>query len=119
MTATLKNKSRQPVVVVLDHPAFANKASGWNRTTAKFGATMEDGSRVVSEVRRAYPGTITLMPGESVEGLHPAIRFCSQMPGLMKAGLEVIDEPEPVLEVHSPRVVVKKSEKSAPQTEKE
>lgn len=117
MAATLKNKSRQPVVLVLDHPAFATKASGWNRTTAKFGATMEDGNRVVSEVRRAYPGTITLMPGESVPDLHPAIRSCSQVPGLVKAGvLEVIDEPEPPMEVHSPRVVVKKS---APQPEKE
>ena len=120
MAATLKNKSRQPVVLVLDHPAFADPANGWKRTTAKFGVTQEDGSRVVSEVRRAYPGTITLMPGESVTDLHPAIQSCSQVPHLVKTGVltvtETPDAPE-VVEVHSPRVVTKKQ--AAAQTEKE
>lgn len=104
MAATLKNKSRQPVVLVLDHPVFANKASGMQRTATKFGSTEADGTRVVSEVRRTYPGTITILPGESVKDLHSAISLCSQVPSLVKSGhLQVTEQEEP-------RVTVKKAE---------
>lgn len=87
MSATLKNKDRQPLVLMLDHPAFATKAYGWKRTTAKFGLALADGGRSVREVRRSYAGTLTLMPGESVSGLHEAIEHCSQVPLLRKRGL--------------------------------
>jgi hypothetical protein len=82
MSATLKNKDRQPLVVMLDHPAFATKAHGWRRTTAKFARHTDEGGRITTEVRRAYPGTLTLQPGESIEGLHEAIQHCSQIPAL-------------------------------------
>lgn len=102
MAATLKNKSRQPVVVVLDHPVFATKANGMVRTSAKFGSTEADGTKNVTELRRTYPGSITILPGESVPDLHSAIALCSQVPGLVKSGvLQVIEQEEP-------RVVVKK-----------
>jgi hypothetical protein len=82
MPATLKNISKQPVTVILDHPAFLNTKSGWQRSTAKFanGAT---GDRDVVEVRRSYPGTLTLQPGESARELHPAIINCSQVMNLV------------------------------------
>ena len=83
MSATVKNVSKHPVVLVLDHPAFANKDSGWRRGVAKFANTSELGGRTVTEVRRSYPGVITLMPGESVGELHPAIQKCSQVPALV------------------------------------
>lgn len=86
MSATLKNKDRQPLVLILDHPAFHSKAHGWTRTTAKFGLALADGGRSVKEVRRAYAGTITLQPGESISGLHEAIENCSQVPLLRATG---------------------------------
>lgn len=83
MASTLKNESRQAVVVLLDHPAFLNRASGWHRSTAKFASTDENGTRLVEEVRRSYPGSLTLQPGEEVSGLHDAITGCSQVEGLI------------------------------------
>lgn len=83
MLATLKNVSRQPVTIILDHAAFKNRDSGWSRGTVKLAKTDDQGSRVVSEVRRAYPGQITLMPGQSETDLHPAIQHCLQVPALI------------------------------------
>lgn len=119
MATTLKNKSRQPVVLVLDHAAFANKLSGWKRTTHQFAAQTEQGDRVVSEVRRSIPGSLTILPGESATGLHDAVVHCAQVPELVAKGiLEVIEEAEageaPV--VRSPRV--KKPEGAAVPVEK-
>jgi hypothetical protein len=85
VAATLKNNSKQAVVLVLDHPAFANKESGWSRGVGRFAASTEEGHRVVSEVRRSYAGSLTILPGESVEGLHEAIEHCSQVPALRAA----------------------------------
>lgn len=87
MSATLKNKSRHTVVIVLDHQAFANKESGWNRTTASFATQTAEGNRVVQEVRRAYPGSLTILPGEVVKDLHDAIVNCSQVPELISRGV--------------------------------
>lgn len=83
MTATLKNNSKQAVVLVLDHPAFANKESGWQRSAAHFASTTEEGQRVVAEVRRSYAGSLTILPGESITGLHEAISSCAQVPQLV------------------------------------
>lgn len=83
MTATLKNNSKQAVVLVLDHPAFATKESGWKRTAARFGTTTDEGARVVSEVRRSYAGSLTILPGEAIDGLHEAIASCAQVPALV------------------------------------
>ena len=83
MASTLKNESRQAVVIMLDHPAFSTRASGWQRATAKFASSEENGARTVAEVRRTYPGSLTLQPGEEVSGLHDAIVRCSQVAGLV------------------------------------
>lgn len=93
MTTTVKNISKQPVVLVLDHPAFATKANGWNRTAMHFGSSTGDGRRVVTEVRRSHPGSITIMPGETVTDLHAAVANCSQVAGLVAQRiLEVTDQ---------------------------
>ena len=85
MPATLKNISKQPVTVILDHPAFLNEDNGWARGSAQFGRTMPDGSRELAEVRRSIPGTITLLPGQSKDGLHAAIQKCRQVRNLINA----------------------------------
>jgi hypothetical protein len=86
MSATLKNKSRQTVVLVLDHPTFATKAHGWQRTTAKFASVDASGNRTVTEVRRSYPGSLTLLGGQEISGLPAAVAFCAQMPELLANG---------------------------------
>jgi hypothetical protein len=95
MLATIKNESKQPVVLILDHQAFANKASGWKRTTAHFGSSNADGTRTVKEVRRSYPGTLTIQPGESVKDLHAAIVHCAQMPSLLARKVLSVTYAEP------------------------
>lgn len=81
-TATVKNLSKQLVTVILDHGAFANADSGWRRGTASF-ANGPTGGRVVSEVRRSFPGVLTIAAGETVKGLHPAVRNCLQVQNLV------------------------------------
>lgn len=93
-TTALKNKSKQSVVLVLDHPAFATRASGWQRATASFASAQEDGTRAVQDVRRTYAGSLTIAPGETVKGLHPAIANCSQVPGLVRSGVLVLSDEE-------------------------
>ena len=95
MPSTLKNESRQAVVIVLDHPAFQTKAHGWQRTSAAFASQAEDGARSVAEVRRSYPGTLTLQPGEEAAGLPDAIEHCSQVPGLKKSRVLSIRREKP------------------------
>ena len=82
-TATITNISRQLVTVILDHAAFRNKESGFQRGIATFANYTEDGTRQVESVRRAYPPSLTLQPGESVSDLHPAVTKCSQVPALI------------------------------------
>lgn len=82
-TASVTNLSRHAVQLILDQPAFFTKQAGWQRTTATFANYTEDGSRQVAEVRRAYPATLTLLPGQTVDKLHPAITKCSQVPLLV------------------------------------
>jgi hypothetical protein len=85
MSATITNKSKQPVVLILDHPEFARK-----RTTASFGQTNEAGVRSVTEVRRSHPSTLTIFPGQSVEGVHSAVVNCAQVANLLASkGLHV------------------------------
>jgi len=83
MASTLKNDSRQAVVLILDHPAFHTKAHGWRRTTESFASQNANGVQSIVEKRRSYPGSLTLQPGEKVEGLDDAIAECSQVPGLI------------------------------------
>lgn len=83
MSVTVTNTSRQPVNVVLDHPAFFTKEAGWQRTTASFRSSDEDGNITTQEVRRAFPASLTLMPGESVSELHAAFAKCTQVPALI------------------------------------
>lgn len=105
MAAIIKNESRQPVVLILDHPAFANKADGWVRSTAHFAAQSEDGRRSVKEVRRAYPGSLTLLPGESSAPMHEAVVRCAQFPGLLsKKVVSVSYQADPVPESVSSRL---------------
>lgn len=82
--ATVKNISRQPVTVILDHPAFANTRSGWRRTSMAFASTSAEGGLTTQEVRRALPGSLTILPGQSVSDLHPAIIKCKQVPQLIQ-----------------------------------
>jgi hypothetical protein len=100
MSAILKNESKHPVVLVLDHAAFATKAAGWSRTTARFGFADDQGSRVVKEVRRAYPGSLTIFPGASTDPLHDAVVHCAQVPSLIAQRVlsvtHVADKPEVV-----------------------
>lgn len=84
-TATVTNLSRQMVQLILDHPAFFTKQAGWQRTTATFANYTEEGARQVEEVRRTYPATLSILPGQSVSDLHPAIVNCSQVPALIAA----------------------------------
>jgi len=85
MASTLKNESRQAVVLILDHPAFLTKAHGWRRTTEKFASQNAAGVQSVVEKRRSYPGSLTLQPGEQVTDLDDAIAECSQVPALVAA----------------------------------
>lgn len=91
MPATLKNVSKQPVTVILDHPAFHKPDSGWSRGTAKFARTLADGSRELVEERRSTPGTITLMPGQTSEPLHDAIANVRQVQNLKSAGVLALE----------------------------
>lgn len=96
MPATLKNISNGPVTLILDHAAFLNSKDGWRRSTAKFANMGEDGGRSTREVRRSYPGTLTIQPGAEVTDLHPAIAKCSQVPNLIAGkvlSLTLTDEP--------------------------
>lgn len=91
LQATVRNLSRQTQTIILDHPAFLNRQSGWTRTTAKFGNATADGAYDIREVRRAYPGSLTLQAGESVSGLHPAIQKCMQVQSLVAQRVLAID----------------------------
>lgn len=114
MPATLKNISNAPVTVILDHAAFLNTKDGWRRSTAKFANMSEEGARTTREVRRSYPGALTIRPGEEVADLHPAIAKCAQVPGLIKSkilSLTLQDDPTPAKSEPEPT--------EAPQSEKQ
>lgn len=80
---TVRNDSKQPVELVLDHPAFLTPSNGWRRSTATFANSSSSGNRTVSEVRRSYPGVLRLLPGEAAL-THPAIVKCLQVADLIK-----------------------------------
>lgn len=91
MPATLKNISKQPVTVILDHPAFLNSDSGWTRGVAKFAQSQADGSRQIVEQRRSLPGTLFLSPGQTSPELHSAIAKCSQVQRLIDTGVVALE----------------------------
>jgi len=88
-TVTIKNESRVRVDIILDHPAFHTKAAGFKRATVRVASRGYTGSSV-QDVRRTYHGTLTLMPGESAAGLHPAIENCMQVRTLLNARPRVL-----------------------------
>lgn len=122
MLATIKNVSKQPVTLILDHPAFLNRESGWTRSTAKFASTTDEGARVVNEVRRSYPGTVTILPGQSLEEVHPAIQNCVQVPALLARKVLTItfqDDPTPEAKPSTAVAKAPPALKSAPNKAKE
>jgi hypothetical protein len=92
--ATVRNISKQTVTIILDHAVFATKAAGWQRTSVQFGQYTEGGARVVADVRRSYPGSLTILPGQSVSDLHPAISKCSQVSELVGRKVLVVSNDE-------------------------
>jgi hypothetical protein len=110
MPATLKNISNTPVTVILDHAAFLNTKSGWRRSTATFANMADDGSRAAREVRRSYPGSLTIQPGQEISDLHPAIARCAQVPNLVARkilSVTVLDEPTEQPEKKEPQEALK------------
>lgn len=113
MPATLKNISKMPVTVILDHPAFLNPDNGWQRSTAEFARTLADGTREKAEVRRSIPGSLMLLPGESKEDLHPAIEKCRQVSNLIKAKVLTVTITEDKPPAEKKKLDVKPEEKNS------
>lgn len=86
MNVTLKNKTGRAKVIVLDHAAFRTKAYGFRRRQQLFRAQAKDGSIATKTITREEPGSITLPPNGEVNGLHPAIKNCSQVRNLLALG---------------------------------
>lgn len=80
-TVTLINRSKTMQVIVLDHPIFRDKKWGYKVTSAVAIDVGKGGNRV----RRAMPGSLTLMPGGRVQGLPPAIAKVTQVVALLTA----------------------------------
>ncbi len=78
-TATLKNTTKRPKVVILDHPAFRDKKYGFKRTGVPTTVTNSRGQSSVVNKNKSLPGSITVPAGGEVEGLHPAIKNCTQV----------------------------------------
>jgi hypothetical protein len=89
---TLVNKSRVTHVIVLDHDAFRTTRFGFEVKTLDF-ADVRDGTRGTRKVRRATPGSLTLLPGASIEGLPPEIRQVPQVAALLQQRQVVIESP--------------------------
>jgi hypothetical protein len=94
-TATLKNTTKRPKTVILDHPAFRDKKYGFSRTGVPTTVTNDKGQSSVVTKNKSIPGSITVPAGGEVEGLHPAIKNCTQVAtGLSKGEftLELVNE---------------------------
>ncbi len=77
---TLINTSGKIKVYNLDHPFFRTKKWGARRMNVQVIEEHKDGRRMPKTLKRSFPGVITLLAGESREGLPdqvqavPAIR---------------------------------------------
>lgn len=96
MTVSLRNNTGQAIPIMLDHPAFRDRKSGFRRRTQQVTDQARDGTRRPRLVQREEHGTITLPPRGVVGALHPAIRNCSQVRGLLTRGAVSIVEEKPV-----------------------
>ena len=94
MNVTLKNNTAQAIPILLEHPAFRNRASGFRRTQQTVIDQARDGSISPRVVTREEPGSITLPPKGEVAGLHPAIKNCAQVRGLLRRGAVTIIAPK-------------------------
>jgi hypothetical protein len=83
MTVTLKNNTARAIPIVLDHPAFRNRASGFRRRPQTTIVQARNGARTTKIVQREEQGSITLPARGEVHGLHPAIKNCAQVRGLL------------------------------------
>jgi hypothetical protein len=92
-TVTLINRSRTAHVIVLDHPAFRDKKWGYRVSNAVVIDDSATGLRSERSVRRALPGSLTLMPGARIEGLPPAIAQVTQVAALLEARQIAIETP--------------------------
>lgn len=81
----LKNLTRRTHVIVLSHAAFRDKRYGFKVTHVLGVDTDRDGNSTRREVRRALPGSLTLLPMSSSEPLHPAIAKEPQVAALLAA----------------------------------
>jgi hypothetical protein len=91
----LINKSKRPHVIVLDHAAFRSKRYGFTIGSMVVSDHSADGTVSRRSVRRAVPGSITLLPGASSEPLHAAVRHVRQVKVLTARGeLSIEDAPE-------------------------
>ena len=71
--ATIKNLSLRTQVVILDHEYFRTAELGWKRFVATVSVENGDGNSSYKSVGRSQAGSLTLLPGASVSGLHAAI----------------------------------------------
>ena len=83
MNVTLKNNTSRAIPIMLDHPAFRNRKSGFRRRAQTVIDQARDGSKRPRVVQREEPGSITLPPRGEVRDLHPAIKNCAQVRGLL------------------------------------
>ena len=90
MNVTLRNNTTRAIPIVLDHPAFRNRKAGFRRRAQTVINQGRDGSRSPRIVQREEPGSITLPARGVVEGLHPAIKNCRQVKGLLARGAVTI-----------------------------
>jgi hypothetical protein len=88
----LVNTSRRTHVIVLDHEVFRSKKYGFSIVNQVAHDESQGGVRTSRMMRRALPGSITLQPGQRIEGLHPAIEKVTQVAALL-ATQQVAIEP--------------------------
>jgi hypothetical protein len=65
------------------------------------------GQRSLRMVRRALPGSLTLAPGERIEGLHPAIEKVTQVAALLarkQVAIEAMETAKTQPAPHPPQV---------------
>lgn len=80
---TLRNKTGRAKVIMLDHPAFRHRDYGFRRREQTVLDQAKDGTITRRQVRREEPGSISLPPRGEVPNLHPAIKNCAQVKGLL------------------------------------
>lgn len=83
MSVTLKNNTSRAIPIMLDHPAFRNRKAGFRRRAQTVIDQAKDGTRRPRIVQREEPGSITLPARGEVKDLHPAIKNCAQVRGLL------------------------------------